>query len=270
MYELSVAYRIYPKLGSNACVPPGWGKEAFAARCLDSFVGAVADIDYHLTAILDNCPETYAAMFADRIPESRLELVRLKHPDGGNNATFQRQLDLLYGKADTAFVALAEDDYLYEPGAYRAMMRFLQDGEPDFVCGYDHPDYYLNKPEPGKQDFQVGLHDYPSKIRWHGDRHWRTVSSTTCSFVTTPDTLRQAVSAFRLYPHIGDYGMWLALTHVRRTHAKWRETVRMYVTMPPRRMFGKAYTLYSPMPALACHMVSGYLSPGRDWRRELR
>jgi hypothetical protein len=77
--------------------------------------------------------------------------------------------------------------------------------------------------------------------------------------------LRQTVPAFRLYPVIGDYGMWLALTHKRRRHANWRETLRLYRRTPPALLLGRAWTLWSPLPSLATHMVSESLAPGVDW-----
>ena len=88
--------------------------------------------------------------------------------------------------------------------------------------------------------------------------------------MTTPQTLRQTLPAFRLYPTLGDYGMWLAITHKRRCHAGWRQTLAFYRRTPWRLLLGPSRTLWSPIPALATHMVAAGLSPAVDWRQRLQ
>lgn len=265
-YDVAIAYRIYPGSDDNHVTLDGWGKYELAAVCLRSLVDALSEVDYELYAILDDCPDRYRALFEAEIPDDRLEI--REYPGIGNEATFDEQLRILSEEADAEAVLLAEDDYVYRSEGFEELLDVVHRPEVDFVTPYDHPDYYQTDTEPGKPDHLAGLHDYESDVLFEG-RHWRTVSSTTCSFFTTPATLRETRPALDRYATLSDYGMWLCLTKKRRTHYNPLRTAQMYVHAAADLLFGDAYTLWSPMPSIATHLEEGYLAPGVEWEERI-
>ena len=149
------------------------------------------------------------------------------------------------------------------------MLEMIRDDDADFVTPYDHADYYQTRPDPNKPAFLVNLHNYRSNIVLKS-RHWRTVSSTTMTFLTKKSVLRKAVNYLRLYSSIGDYRMWLVLTKIRRTNLNLRQTLHLYALAGGRLLIGKPFKLWSPMPSLATHMVELYTAPCVDWNELIR
>jgi hypothetical protein len=271
-YDVTIAYRISPGLGRKAFIRPSWtrpqsAKYDLSRICLKSLLGAFAGINYKLYAILDGCPSEYKEMFTELIDSRHLQLVELSGK--GNAATFLEQIRLLENQHESDVVYFAEDDYLYTENAMFEMVEMIRDDDVDFVTPYDHIDYYQTKPDPTKPAYLVNLHNYRSKIRFKS-RHWRTVSSTTMTFLTKKTVLRKAVKYLRLYPKLSDYGMWLALTKMRRTYFSLRGTVYLYEFAGRRLLIGKPFTLWSPMPSLATHMVEPFMAPGVDWNKLIR
>ena len=266
-YDVTIAYRVYPKLGRGALVQPGWTKYDLSRVCLKSLLRALVGINYKLYAILDGCPPEYKALFNELVDSRHLQVVELL--GNGNAATFLEQVRLLENQDESETVFFAEDDYLYTENAISEMLEMIQDDDVDFVTPYDHPDYYQTRPDPTKSAFLVNLHNYRSKIVFES-RHWRTVSSTTMTFLTNKAVLGKAVKYLRLYQRLGDYAMWLALTRIRKRHPSLRQTFYLYAFAGRRLLIGKPFKLWSPMPSLATHMVKQYISLGVDWEELIR
>lgn len=261
--DVAIAYRIYPKLAKNAFVLPEWTKLDLVRVCLLSLLEALRKIDYSFYCILDGCPNEYAALCAQFIPADRLVLVET--PGIGNNATFLKQIELLLGQEESNTVFFAEDDYFYLPGRFAYMLDLCSRQEVDFITPYDHLDYYQRRSHDSEPNHLAGLHNYQSEIIWSGI-HWRTVSSTTCTFLTTKKVLRKTAKYLNLYPLLGDYGMWLSITKKRRVHFHVSKTILMYALALRQMVIGKAYRLWSPMPSIATHMVDSHLAPGTEWK----
>jgi hypothetical protein len=264
-YDVVIAYRICPKLGRGAFKLSGWDKLKLSEVCLRSFLDSLSNVDFKIYAILDGCPPQYDALFRDLIPSDNLEI--LHFPGIGNHATFIEQIKILLNQNESEIVYFAEDDYFYDKGFDEMIELIRNRRNVDFVTPYDHPDYYQDKTDPRKPAFLVKLHDYKSKIIFE-KRHWRTVSSTCCTFLTTKTTLKKTAQYFRLYPKLGDYGMWLTLTKMGLRATLVRKpllTAKIYAYALKRMLIGRPYKLWAPIPSIATHMVELYLAPGIDW-----
>jgi hypothetical protein len=264
-YDVVIAYRICPKLSRGAFKLSGWDKLKLSEICLKSFLDSLSGIDFKIYSILDGCPPQYDALFRDLIPSDNLEII---HFQGiGNYATFIEQIRILLNQNESEIVYFAEDDYFYDKGFDEMIELIRNRKDVDFVTPYDHPDYYQDKPDPRKPAFLVKLHDYKSKIIFE-KRHWRTVSSTCCTFLTTKATLKKTAKYFRLYPKLGDYDMWLTLTKMSLKATLIRKpllTAKVYAYALKRMLIGRPYKLWAPIPSIATHMVELYLAPGVDW-----
>jgi hypothetical protein len=270
-YDVTVAYRIYPKISK---VPPVFPNDKYklSELCLKTFKDSLSSLKVKMFVLLDDCPPSYEDLFKQYFDEQDLEFIRLNGV--GNRATFDMQIDILLDQNFSEIVYFAEDDYLYLPHQFESMVKFLRDEEEvDFVSPYDHLDYYLDE-----------IHNYKSQIRFFGNRHWRTVAGTCLTFLTTKSVLRSTKNVFKTYASRNtDGGIWLSLTkhqvfnlftiakHVRHLNDKkmrgklidmigfawlfcWRQV-----------FFGKRRKLWVPIPSIATHMEGDYIAPTFCW-----
>lgn len=266
-YDVAIAYRIYPKFSCSAYKFDEWNKYKLSEVCLKSFLRCLSGINFKFYAILDGCSQKYNDLFIDLIPVDQLELI--KFSGIGNAATFLEQIKVLLSQNDSEVVYFAEDDYFYLENGFYEMIELIKNRkDSDFITPYDHPDYYQNKSEPEKPDYLINLHNYNSKLIFE-KRHWRTVSSTCCTFLTTKSTLAKTSQYFNLYSKLGDYGMWLTLTKLRRKHYKKLMTLKMYAFASKYLVTGKSFKLWSPIPSIATHMAYPFFAPGIDWQAML-
>lgn len=263
MFDLAVAYRIYPGISKN---PAFFSNDKFklSELCLRSFKRSLGTLRVKVWALLDGCPAEYEELFLKVLGDSDLDIVRLNGV--GNLSTFSLQIDLLTKQTIAPYVYFAEDDYFYLPDALSTMLTFIrEDPEVDFVTPYDHPDSYSTSSR-----FERHM------VKPWGDRYWRTASSTCLTFLSSRDKLLRTQSMFRSYCRGNmDCPIWLALTQKRelanlRVH--WHDTFRLKTWVKTWRwgyralLFGRRYHLWAPMPTLATHMESSGLSPLFDWK----
>jgi len=241
-------------------------KLKFSEICLRSFKESLGNLRVKLWALLDGCPEEYAALFQRYFEDQDLVLVPL--PGVGNQATFEKQIEILLQQEDSDLIYFAEDDYFYLPDQFPLMVRFLREGQRvDFVTPYDHPDCY-----------QLELHHEPKWITVFEGHHWRTAASTCLTFLTRKSTLAKYEGTIRTYSRgNNDCAMWLSLTKRRvfnplaalRFFAKrefyWKIFVQAWLFCWRQILFGRAAKLWVPMPGLATHLAAGLLSPGIDF-----
>jgi len=269
-HDLAVAYRIYPKVSSHP--PPVFAddKLKLARLCLNSFKASLGNLRVKMWVLLDDCPPIYEEMF------SRLwaldDLVWRRYPGVKDAATFREQVRILMEQTDSEMVYLAEDDYFYLPDQFPLAVNFLKHN-PDahFVSPYDHPDIYTTE-----------LHKLPRETRVVDGKNWNSCFSTTHTFLTRRDTLRECKWVFlapygRVSP---DLAKWMALTKRRVFNpiafARWAVTCRFWAGSIflawyycwRQILFGKKYTLWVPHPSIANHMVAGMEAPGIDWQKE--
>jgi hypothetical protein len=266
-YDLTIAYRICPKVADSARgLPFSENKLLLSEICLRSFKASLGNLRVKLWVLLDACPEEYAALFRKYFDAE--DLVLLPLPGVGNQASFTKQIEILLGQKDSEFIYFAEDDYYYLPGQFHSMLDFLKEhGDAHFATSYDHLGCYT-----------MDLHRQPKWLKVHGGRHWRTAASTCLTFLTRRETLRKTQAIFRGYKRRSfDCSMWLSLTKRRLfnpfffTRQMFRELffcriiLRSWLYFWRQILFGRVWTLWVPIPAIATHLDEYALSPTIDW-----
>jgi hypothetical protein len=267
-YDVAVAYRIYPKMAKPAIgLPFCDNKERMAEICVQSFQQSLGTLRAKIWVLLDGCPPQYEDIFRKYFANEDLVLIRL--PGVGNQATFERQIEILLGQEDAEIVYFAEDDYFYLPGKFRLMTEFLRSAsDVDFISPFDHMDCYT-----------LDLHHKRTWLRVFGNRHWRTAASTCLTFLTTKSTLRSTQRIFRSYSRWRNYdaSLWLSLTKENVAHPvnflRWAGKQSFLVKVIAKTwifgwsqiLFGKRYKLWSPVPGIATHLDFKALSPTIDW-----
>ena len=101
--------------------------------------------------------------------------------------------------------------------------------ELGIVSPYDHPNHYFEKG-----------YDVARRVVVSGDRHWQSIISTTLTFGILPKLVNDYWDEFTGNGTVDDL-MWKSIDH----------------------------RLWSPMPALATHMETNYLSPTFKWSQVL-
>jgi hypothetical protein len=122
-----------------------------------------------------------------------------------------------------------ECDYLYTDGAGQKMLDAIE--KFDFISPYDHPDKY-----------KEGMIPTQNERRIINGQEWRSTDSTTSTFMARGKTLAKTIEFF-IYWGWEDHKRWLDLNT-------------------------KGYTLWTPVPSLATHMVSEYMAPNVPWEQE--
>jgi hypothetical protein len=264
MFDLAVAYRIYPGISKN---PAFFSNDKFklSELCLRSFKRSLGKLRVKVWALLDGCPAEYEDLFLQVLGDSHLEIVRLNGV--GNLSTFALQIDVLTKQTVAPYIYFAEDDYFYLPDALSTMLAFMRENpDVDFVTPYDHPDSYYTSSRFERHH-----------VRPFGDRYWRTASSTCLTFLTSRENLIRTQSMFRTYCHGNmDCPIWLALTQkseLSNVRVHWHDVFRLKTWVKTWRwgyralLFGRRYHLWAPMPTLATHMESSGLAPLLDWQQ---
>lgn len=267
MYDLAVAYRIYPKVSKPSLgLPFDDDKLHQAELCVRSFARAVASLKVKVWAVMDSCPPEYEAMFQRYFSPEDLVLVPLSK--AGNFGTFSKQMDILLSQTDAEAVYFAEDDYLYLPADFSLMLRFLKQGEDvHFVSALDHPD-----------DYCLDFHRFPKWVQIFEGKHWRSAASTCLTFLTTKKTLMRYTRIFRSYERDNyDTSLWMSVTKHRLFNVfspviynpedkffNLRALVKAWMYGFRQNLFGSRARLWVPMPSLALHLDRHHPAPGFD------
>jgi hypothetical protein len=278
-YDLAVAYRIYPKISiSCANRPPIFSEDKLklAELCLKSFKNSLGGLRVKLWALLNGCPTAYESIFTKLwAPE---DLVLVRYPGVGAGTTLHEQARILMEQADAEIVHFAEDDYFYLPDQFHLAVDFLkQNPDADFVAPYQGLGVY-----PGDTE------NLSRETRVFGGKDWNSCVSTTHTFLAKRAALIECQDLFhRLFRAlrgrgVPDLAMWMALTKKRVfnpikfiywlvPHRFWAGSMVLAWYYCWRQiLFGRRYTLWSPHPAIATHMVAGLEAPGIDWQKEFQ
>jgi hypothetical protein len=267
MRDVAIAYRIYPKVAQSAVgLPVAEDKLQLSEICLRSLKKSLGDLRVKLWVLLDSCPKEYEDLFRQYLADEDLVLLPLS--GAGNQATFARQIDLLLQQTESEVVYFAEDDYFYLPDQFRCMIDFLlAHEEAHFISPYDHLDEYT-----------MALHRNRKWVKADCNKHWRTAASTCMTFLTRRSTLRKTERVFRGYKRRSlDCSMWLSLTKRRvfdipffcaclfREPLSCKIMLKSWLYFWRQILFGKKWTLWVPLPAVATHLDIHALSPTVDW-----
>lgn len=261
--KVSIAYRIYPKVSK---VPAFHADDKYKLSevCIDSFAKSLSNIDFHLNVLLDGCPDNYKELFLKYFDKTKVTF--FEYNCVGNRETFKQQMDILLNQDFSENIYFAEDDYYYQPNSFSKMLEMIDVKGVDFVSPYDHPDAY-----------NLELHNYDSRIKVCSGLHWRSVATTTMTFLTTKSILNQSRHIFDTYTKRNlDASLWLSATKFHLLSP----LVFMFFLGPYGKIVKKAYIdgwgwiqilfrrkyyLYSPMPSIATHIEKDYLAPNINW-----
>lgn len=265
MYDLSVAYRIYPGIGKPVAIFNN-DKLKLTEFAFKSFLHSLGNLKVELFVLLDSCPPKYKEIILSNFSKSNfIELHK-----AGNCKTFELQLELLLHKSRANLVYFAEDDYFYLPNALQLAVDFFQSYNPDFLTLYFHPDY---------QNWEFHRIEKPAQTEF-GNRIWQTVATTTLTFLTTKKTLFETKKVFLSFVKKNyDSSLWLSLTKKgifkpkfyslpftsQRKKFYFKMITKMWLYNWRQILLGKKFSLYSPNPSLATHLEKDSLSPNVDW-----
>jgi len=279
-YDVAVAYRIYPKVSTNGNPPPVFpdDKLKLAEFCLRSFKNSLGGLRVKLWVFLNGCPPVYEELFTRLWSPEDLVLVR--YPGVGPRITLRDAARTLMEQTDANIVYFTDDDYFYLPGQFQLAVDFLkQNPDADFIAPYESSDFYT-----------ADLHNMKFEKRQFGGKDWIACISTTHTFLATRAALVEArrfmLGLFLDFPGQGnppDLGMWVALTKKRifnpvkftwwSVSHRWFWAGSIFLSWYfcwRQILFGRRYTLWSPHPCIATHMVSGLEAPGVEWQKEFQ
>jgi hypothetical protein len=165
------------------------------------------------------------------------EIINLE--DTGNGESLKKCYDIaIIGKSDKIF--FLEDDYLLHPNTITEILmdhsNFSKKLPDVALVPYDYPDNYI-RPE---------FMNIPSHIVLGVQRHWRTITNSTCTFLCNRSLISKYWELFELLTHYGEYGIGED------------ETINKIWTS------GSVFLL-APLPSLAVHLHKHTISPYIDW-----
>lgn len=264
-YDVVIAHRLCPALAKSVV---GYTDKADMIRVsLESMRESLKGVRYRIVFILDGCPESYGSMIRELFPDGEM----LPVDSVGNQATYGMQVDLLSRVEDAEFVYFSEDDYVYDPRAFVAMMEWLRKSGDAFATALDHPDRYV-----------ADVRKFPVQVAVSAHCHWRETWSTCLTFMTRPEVLRREIRIMRFFARFRDEAtQWEMLTKYHSFDLRmiglclWRMLRRqplgdaMYALTGWKHGFaqvllGRRYRLWSPLPSLAVHLCRGSLPPHSD------
>lgn len=272
-YDLAVAIRIYPGISKDPVFFRD-SKLSMVENMLRSFVRGIGTLRVKIYVLLDHCPQEYHQRINEIVKDQDVEIIEIEGI-GGNQVTFERQIDLLLEQNDSENIMFAEDDYLYRKGSVQACVRFLNTDGVDFVSPYDHMDYYT-----------MWLHEHPVNIRISEDSHWREANSTTLTFLTTKSVLRETHRYFRTFSKKNwDCSIFWTLgkRHIFSLRSFFKffslavkgETfflkawLRTWYFTPFANISTRKYHIWTPIPSGATHLQVGGIAPHVDWEKEI-
>lgn len=178
---------------------------------------------------MEDFVEDFAAgYYADRSLGLSVEFIRA----GSNATSFLIALEMVRTSPipDTDLIYFLENDYMHQHGWVSKLFELYDSGHrADVVSLYDHRDKY---------DFDMYA-DLQSRLIYSDTHHWRTVPSTCGTFVLEKGAV------------LKDYDLWTS-------------NLLDYVLFPTL-INERGRVLWTPVPGLATHSMSGYLSPAIDW-----
>jgi len=144
---------------------------------------------------------------------------------------------------DNSLIYLVEDDYIHREGAKNILLEGLQIS--DYVTLYDHPDKYI-RPNSGGNPYVTHDGGERTIVYLTKSAHWKITNSTTMTFATNMNIIRQDYLIYRKYCESGyphDFEMFLHLGQTRK--------------------------LISSIPGYSAHCENNMLAPLYDWSKPL-
>lgn len=144
----------------------------------------------------------------------------------GINGTALKQYEMAKQGNDD-IVLFQECDYVYRPSVGAQLMEAIE--HFGLVSPYDHLDFYM----------RYDIHDEQNKIQVYNNHHYRTAKRNTMTFGMTKAIFKKQYDILIKYGYLDDE-VW-------------------------RVMRANGSTLWTPIPAMATHMVKDCMSPAIPW-----
>lgn len=234
--------------------PPWFTKQT----CLSSLLESLEQVTEHLASLTVVVDGPVSHDLRDLL-DGRARMVTSSR--GGKCRTFGEVLRIAIAEsAPGEIVYFAEDDYLYAPDAFAALLEAAREmNDVDYFTLYDHPDRYSGA-ERAFSRTTVGA------------RSWYGVPSTCLTFAARIEALRRDRWLFyaasrtpgldsRVLRQAAVRAGWRTPMDELSWHLVLRERQRKPWSRPMQRR------LLSPVPGLATHCESGVVSEGVDWER---
>lgn len=213
-------------------------------QCLNNFIGHF-DNDWGADANI--------IIFADNVSDETLEWVSeygyevIRTNSEGNAYAFNMVLDYALEYLED-YVYFVEDDYLHDCmrlGIKSPVHTILMEGllRSDYVSLYDHPDKYIPARQGGNPFIGEDRAEVTKVFRtetWH----WKLTNSTTMTFATHMDVLRE------------DRDIW-------KKHTDGSHPNDMQAFLELR---SKGRSLATPIPSLSTHCDLPWLAPFGGWK----
>jgi len=207
-------------------------------NCLRNFCWHFNSDD--IDVIADNISDDTYNMICRHIKADNITKVSIGHGAG----TFNLALDKALQLNDSEYVYFVENDYLHLPNSYNVLKEGLDFGVA-YVTLYDHPDKYLDPSLGGNPYCQGGAEN--TKVFLTHSTHWKITNSTTMTFATRVECLRQDEEILRRWTngtHPDDFKMFIELNQ-------------------------KGRNIISSIPSFATHGETRWLSPLVNWRKSV-
>ena len=291
-YDIVIALRTYEgtkPLKTRALYQKS--KYKLVELCLSSLKNSLANLRAKFLVFFDSCSKKWEDLFKKYISNDDLEIIHLTA--AGETHSYNFAIETLIKQKYSKIVYMAEDDYFYLPNQFKKMIKFIKNNyHVDFITPYDHLDNYTKM-----------LHEYSSKIKIFAGKHWRTVSTTCSTFLTTRNTLNctkhiflKKISSQNMFSKynimnnkilnrlLGDFSSnpvdnnkWLSLTKINifklfkilryrvQDRGIYEIFFRAWRFHWRQILFGKKWSLWSPIPSIATHMEEKFFAPNINW-----
>lgn len=199
MKDYVIGVRVYPGISKNP-VLKGSKLETFT-KVYASIINSTENLNVKIVVFSDGCSGAFHKMIEEVTPKrNELEIIKLDCQNG--KKSFNVQYEYLL-KSKTKLVAFLEDDYLLESDALVSILEFAAERNfEDYYTFFNSSDYYHSE-----------LHRYKSLVAYSKGQYWRTVASTTLTFICTPEMLQKNRIFFKTYL-LGnfDHNIWILQT----------------------------------------------------------
>lgn len=199
-----------------------------------------------LENFLKHFPKEEITIYADNVKDETFDWLQqygceLKRTSGGSSAAgFRIVFDEALKLPDNEIVYFVEDDYFHLENSRQILLEGLE--RAHYVTLYDHVDKYIPA-SAGGNHFIGDDGAEETRVFLTKSRHWKLTNSTTMTFATTVDILREDEPVWRkftsgTYPH--DFDCFIQLRNNGRT-------------------------LASPIPSLSTHCEPMWAAPLINW-----
>lgn len=181
--------------------------------------------------VADNVSDESIEFLSKHISSNKI--IRTDYKNGALSFLYSAEYIIDNYKNDETIVYFVEDDYIHKPNSKKVLLEGAKIS--DYVTLYDHPDKYGGNPYviDGGERTILYLTD---------SLHWKITNSTTMTFATKINILKQDYLIYRKHCHTGyphDFEMFLEL--------------------------GKYRKLISSVPGYSTHCENGVITPLYDW-----